>query len=308
MLHNIDMNTAEVRRITEHVHAYVQLPGGWWLSNAGIVAGDEGAVLIDTAATQSRTEDLLTAAGSVTGQAGVSACVLTHAHGDHAGGLSLLGGARIYSAAPAADNLAARGLDHWPELFPAVEWGEIDAVVPDTTVAASDSFDTRIVEARTRLFARALRSPAHSTGDCVAWLPDEKVLFTGDLVWWGVTPLCVMGSIRNWRDSLDSLLALEPEVVVPGHGTPSDERSITRTRDYLDELLTAARTAVRQGWSATQAASHIYFRSVAGWLEPERHVVNLHHAIAELKSETVDIPEAVRDLLVAHGGRIPTAL
>lgn len=302
------MKNVQVQRITDRVHAYVQLPGGWWLSNAGIVTGDEGAVLVDTAATQSRTEGLLGVAASVTGQKSVSACVLTHAHGDHAGGLSLLGGAKVYSAAPAAQNLAARGLDHWPQLFPSVEWGEIDAVVPDTIVAASDSFDTPVPEAQPALLARALRSPAHSTGDCVVWLPDEGALFTGDLVWWGVTPLCVMGSIRHWRDALDSFLALDPAVVVPGHGTPTDERSITRTREYLDELVDASQAALRQGWSATQAASHVDFRSVAGWLEPERHVVNLHHAIAELKNEPVDIPVAVRDLLVAHGGRIPAAV
>lgn len=302
------MAITHVEKITDRIHAYIQLPGGWWLSNAGIVTGKHGFVLVDTASTRARVDDLLDAAREATGQEAASACVLTHPHGDHAGGLSVLEGARIYSGPMAAENLASYGLDHWPMLFPSVEWGAIDAVVPDTIVPPSDSFDVDVEEAAVPMQVRALSTPAHSVGDCVAWLPEDRVLFAGDLVWWGVTPLCVMGSIQRWRDNLDALLDLSPRVVVPGHGMPADERSITRTRDYLDEVIAAAQMAVRQGWSVTETVSRVAFPSVTGWLEPERHVVNLHHAIAEMRGQQIDVSMAVRNLITAHGGQIPVDL
>ena len=74
-----------------------------------------------------------------------------------------------------------------------------------------------------------LRHPghtAHTPGDVVAWLPEERVLFTGDLLFHGLTPMMLMGSVEGALRSLDWLAAFEPEHVVPGHGPLADAGSL----------------------------------------------------------------------------------
>ena len=60
--------------------------------------------------------------------------------------------------------------------------------------------------------------PAHTTNDVVAWLPEEKVLYTGDLVFHGGTPFVLMGSVSGSFAAIDRMRAFEDEVIVPGHG------------------------------------------------------------------------------------------
>ena len=201
------MTPPRLQEVADNVYAYIQPPGGWWMSNAGIIAGrGEGFILIDTAATQARSQALLDTARSVTGQPRAAACVLTHSHGDHAGGLCLLDEAKIFAAASAREDLADHGLNHWPALFPDVAWGELSAKVPNHPLTPVGE---QLTDSVPDLFARSLSGPAHSVGDAFAWLPEERVLFAGDLAWWGVTPLCVLGSIARWRAVLDQLSAYD---------------------------------------------------------------------------------------------------
>src|SRR5258706_262081 len=60
--------------------------------------------------------------------------------------------------------------------------------------------------------------PAHTANDVIAWLPDRRLLFSGDIVFNGGTPFVVMGSVAGSLVALDRLRALQPEVIVPGHG------------------------------------------------------------------------------------------
>jgi glyoxylase-like metal-dependent hydrolase (beta-lactamase superfamily II) len=89
---------------------------------------------------------------------------------------------------------------------------------------------------------------AHFPGDAVVWLPERRVAFTGDLVYLdrmlGILP---WSNVRSWRQAFHAFAALDPKLVVPGHGRPGDMAKVRRdTGDYLDWLITEVGGAVEQ--------------------------------------------------------------
>ena len=100
---------------------------------------------------------------------------------------------------------------------------------------------------------------AHTAGDLVLWLPNQKILFAGDLVFTqrmlGVIPV---GNSGGWVKAFDQAMALKPRIVVPGHGKPTDIKTATRdTRDYLAHLRNGAQATLAQSGSLQDAVEKI---------------------------------------------------
>ncbi|MGH3373212.1 MAG: MBL fold metallo-hydrolase [Actinoallomurus sp.] len=121
----------------------------------------------------------------------------------------------------------------------------------------------------------------HSTADLAVWLPDDEVLLAGDLCFTGVTPLAVHGRIGRWRTALDELIALRPRVVLPGHGRPTGAEALHALAGYLDRVLDAAALAHAEHLDAETVWARFDPGPAAGWLEPERTLVNIQVALAE---------------------------
>lgn len=99
--------------------------------------------------------------------------------------------------------------------------------------------------------------PAHTPGDAYVWLPEQKVLFSGDIVYMdrmlGIGP---QSDARSWLRAFDSLAAREPVVVVPGHGAPGDlAKAARQTRDYLAHLRKQVGAVLDQGGDANDAVA-----------------------------------------------------
>ena len=75
--------------------------------------------------------------------------------------------------------------------------------------------------------------PAHTTNDTVVWLPDLKLLFSGDLIFNEGTPFVVMGSVAGSLEAVERLRALGPETIVPGHGPVCGPELFDPTEAYL---------------------------------------------------------------------------
>jgi glyoxylase-like metal-dependent hydrolase (beta-lactamase superfamily II) len=100
---------------------------------------------------------------------------------------------------------------------------------------------------------------AHTAGDIVVWLPQQKILFTGDIVFTermlGIIPV---GNSGGWVKAFDSAMALGPKVIVPGHGMPTDVKQATQdTRDYLVYTRTAIKKMLDSGGSLNDAVEKI---------------------------------------------------
>lgn len=288
-------------RLAEGVHAYLQPDGGWCLNNAGWVSDGGSTLLVDTAATLRRARAL----GETLAASGApqpSTLVNTHHHGDHTYGNALFAprATVIGHEACRRETLAAGRQLHaiWPE----VDFGDVDVTAPSLTFR--DELTLHVGEIEVRLLHPGV---AHTTGDTVVWLPEQGVVFTGDIVFHGGTPFVPMGSVGGSLRALDRLRALEARTVVPGHGPLAGPEVYDTVERYLRYVLDLARTSRAQGRTPLEAAREAELGEFAELAESERLVANLHRAYAELsgraEGEPLDILAVWADMEAMNGDR-----
>nr|BFE80945.1 hypothetical protein GCM10020093_035460 [Planobispora longispora] len=109
---------------------------------------------------------------------------------------------------------------------------------------------------------------AHTTNDSIVWIPERRVLFSGDLVFNGGTPFVLMGSVPGALRVLDDLEALGPQTIVPGHGGVCGPGAIDRVRGYLRFVLDTAERGRKAGLSPLETARETDLGSTASWATP----------------------------------------
>ncbi|WP_031065849.1 MBL fold metallo-hydrolase [Streptomyces sp. NRRL WC-3742] len=289
-----------LRAVAEGVYAFEQPPGGWCLNNAGLITAGGRAVLVDTVATESRAlrlrEEVLRIAPD-----GPDFVVNTHFHGDHVFGNSHFAPrATVVAGEQTRSDMAESGLGLC-HLWPQVEWGHIELALPDLTFR-----DTLTLRAGDLTVELLQVGPAHTADDVVAWVPQRRVLFTGDVVWSGVTPFVLMGSLEGSLRALARLRALGPQVVVPGHGPVGGPELIDATEAYLRWLGALAQDGLRDGLTPFQTAEAADPGEFAELLDGERLVANLHRAYGELRGlapgARIDVAAAFGEMVRFHGG------
>ena len=295
-----------VQEVAEGIFAYVQPHGGWCVNNCGILVGRAGTVLIDTVATRRRALRLAEQVERLSGGP-VQTIVNTHHHGDHTFGNCVFGPSVTVVAHESA---TAEILDAGLELtrqWPAVEWGEIEVVPP--TVTFADRLTLHIDDRRVELLHVG---PAHTTNDVVAWLPDERVLFTGDVVMSGCAPFVLTGSISGSLSALRRLRELNPLTVVSGHGPVSGPDVIDTNERYLREILRIADAGLSAGMTALDAARTAELGDLAGLRDSERIVANIHRAYADRRGEPpgspLDVLTVFRETVEYNNGVLPESL
>jgi cyclase len=302
-------SAARLHELVEGVFAWVQPDGTWWINNCGAVSGSDGTVIIDTCATEERTRRFLAAVDQATGGAPIRMAVNTHHHGDHTHGNSLLPADTQLIGHPHTRQRILRDptIDSGPsEWDPVPDWGEVTRRAP--TILTGSALTVFCGERRIELVHPGYA--AHTKGDLVAWLPDERVLFTGDLVFHGLTPLVFAGSVRGALRSLRWLAGFDADYLVPGHGPIADKSSIDCVladhERYYRFVLDAADRGRGDGLSMLETAQQVDLGQFAGWADAERLVLNLHRADAEATGRTMDLGQAFRDTITWNGGPLTT--
>jgi glyoxylase-like metal-dependent hydrolase (beta-lactamase superfamily II) len=135
--------------------------------------------------------------------------------------------------------------------------------------------------------ARSVRllevGPAHTRGDTLVLVEDARVLFTGDIVFNGGHPIAWAGPVSNWTRACEKILALDVDVIVPGHGPVADKRAVRELRDYFDYVREQAVERHAQGMTPLEAALSMSLDRWAEWGERERLVVNVAAIYRELE-------------------------
>lgn len=297
--HDCDLPEPTLEEVDDGTYVYVQLDGSWGLNNPGFLVGSRGVTVVDTCFTQSRALAFRDALRRVTDRP-VQALVNTHHHGDHTFGNGVFRDAAVIGHAACRDEMIAGGFAT-KALFPGVDWGDIELVPP--TVTFDDRLTLWVDDTRVDLL---FVGPAHTTNDVVAWLPERRVLFAGDVLFNRCTPFFVMGSLAGQRAALQRCLALEPRVVVPGHGRVCGPDAFAPALAYLDLVERTARSGHEAGLLPLELAREADLGDFASWPEVERLVPNLHRAYAELSGAapgvSLDYPSVMADMVAYNGG------
>ncbi|MEV6795898.1 MBL fold metallo-hydrolase [Streptomyces sp. NPDC051320] len=291
-------------QLSPHVHAYVQPDGGWCVNNAGFVSAGGSTLLIDTAATLRRAHALREAVLA----AGVPlprTVVNTHHHGDHTYGNSVfLPDATVIGHDACRSEVLAAGRQlhlMWPQ----TDFGDVSITAPDLTY--SERLTVHVGGTEVRLIHPGV---AHTIGDTIVHLPEQRIVFTGDLVFQGGTPFIAMGSLSGSLRALRMLRGLSTDTVVPGHGPVTDPSAFDATERYLRFVADTAADGHARGLSPLEKARLTDLGEFAGLRESERLVANLHRAYAELdglpEGSPLDPVVVFGDMTAMNGG-VPVA-
>jgi cyclase len=295
-----------VEDLGDGIFAYAQLDGSWGLNNTGFLVGSDGVTVIDTCFTERRTRLFLDAMRRVTALP-LRTLVNTHHHGDHThGNYLLLPAATIIGHELCRQEVIAAGHGA-AALFPGVDWGKIEIAPPFVTL--EERLNLHVGDLKVELI---YVGPAHTTNDIIVWIPQRKVLFAGDIIFNRGTPFALMGSVAGWLEALETLRALGPETIVPGHGPLCGPEVVDEVGDYLRFVQEAARKGLEAGLTPLQTAQQTDLGRFSDWLDRERLAGNLHRAYSELRGEPRGAPlplaEAVRDMVAYNGGQMPRCL
>ena len=278
-----------LHEVGDGIWAYLQPDGGWGWSNAGLVTGGDASLLVDTLFDLRLTAEMLDAMRRSTPAAErIGTVVNTHANGDHCYGNSLLSGSEIISSRRCAEEMGelppetmAAMMRAAPSLGPAGEFlsrifapfsfDGVPLTLPSRTFEGR--LDLRVGDRRVSLVEVG---PAHTAGDTVVHLPGEGIVFTGDILFHGGHPIVWAGPVANWIAACDRILALQPAVVVPGHGPLATVAAVTELKQYFEFLTAEARDRFVGGMSPMEAARDIDLGPYGEWSEPERLVANIH--------------------------------
>ncbi|MHB8328192.1 MAG: MBL fold metallo-hydrolase, partial [Acidimicrobiales bacterium] len=271
-----DLAPPRVEKVADGVFAYIQPDGTWWINNTGFVIGGSSVLSIDTCGTERRTRAYLEAIGSTGGDA-PRMLVNTHHHGDHTNGNCLLPFTTIIGHERCREAVLKTGILRPDGIFEPVEWGDLSPAPPFVTFA--HRLDIYVDDLLVEL--HHFGTAAHTTNDVVAWIPEHRVLFTGDLVFNGGTPFVLMGSVAGSLVALDRLMEFDAEVMVPGHGPPCTMDAVDTVGSYLRFVQETAAHARAAGLSPLEAARHVDLGAYAELTDSERLVGNLHRAYAE---------------------------
>jgi glyoxylase-like metal-dependent hydrolase (beta-lactamase superfamily II) len=287
-----------LEEVGDGLFAYLQPDGGWGWSNAGLVADSGQTLLIDTLFDLKLTEQMLSdMRRAVPAASRIDTLVNTHANGDHCYGNQLVGDARIVASERTAAEMAelpatamaalVREAPNMGELgefflrcFGAFDFDGIEMVLPDESFSGEltlhvGSREVRLIEV----------GPAHTMGDTLALLPVDRVLFSGDILFNRAHPIAWAGPVSNWIKACERILAMDLEVIVPGHGPLADQADVRELKAYFEYLYEQARACHAAGMSSLEAAQSIVLDRWADWGERERLAVNLATIYGELSQE-----------------------
>jgi glyoxylase-like metal-dependent hydrolase (beta-lactamase superfamily II) len=295
----------ELIEVTPGVFAYIQPDGSWMVNNTGVVTGRAGElVMVDTTSTEARNRALLATVATISADA-PRALVNTHHHGDHTFGNWLLPAQTpIIGHALCREDVLAAGLIA-AHVLTGPDYGHVEVRPPDVTFTGSMTL--HLGERPVELIHVG---PAHTRSDVVVWLPEERVLFAGDIAFAGGQPFLVEGSVAGYPAALARIRELQPDVLVPGHGPIRRGEEVGALLDDLGEYAAFVDAVAREGHAAgrtpLEAASAAgKDNRFAAWQESERLVGNLHRAYSELDGQPLGTPLPLAaiwpDMVAFHG-------
>ena len=316
-------------RLTDRAYAWMVPNGSWGEANSGLIDCDGKSVVIDTGWDLACARELLDGAAEVVKRSPVASVINTHADGDHCWGNQLFEGVPIIAShacighmhhiEPQSMRLLAKaarvmkwlpvaGIDvlgHYSSaMVEPYDFSGIRIVPPNRGFSGEmaitvNSLDIVLMEV----------GPAHTPGDTMVFVPSEKVLYAGDIVFTGSTPVLWAGPVANFIAALRKVLSLDALFIVSGHGPIATRHDVELQIAYWEMLQEELHKRRRHGMPFERAAADLLlsaqFQSTpfARWDSPERLLRNAQALYEEWGDRPSRLPDKLArlDLLRKQG-------
>jgi cyclase len=274
-------------RLAPGVFAYTQAGGpgidGGSLSNAGVIELGDHLIAVDTLGPPIHAKAFKAAAIRATGKE-FHRVINTHHHRDHTHGNCFFLPSEIVSHDYTRRAVVEMGISAKP-FAERPDWqegmSELTLAPPTTT------FTERVTYRHADLVVDVrFVGPGHTWGDSIVYLPQQRIVFGGDVAFWYVTPAAHNGHVSWWIESIERILQLDVDVIVPGHGPIGGRKELLETKAYLELLKREARRRFDAGMRPGQAAADIDLERFSTWSNRERIVVNTVRLYAEFDGTT----------------------
>ena len=274
--------------------------------NSGVIIGDDSVMIVEAQATPRLANKVIDCVRSVTDKP-ISHVVLTHYHAVRVLGASAFGADQIIMSDVARAMVAERGQEDWDsefQRFPRLFEGHES--IPGLTWPTTTFSDGMTVFLGNRRVDIKKLGRAHTAGDAVIHVPDQNVMFTGDIVEYHSACYCGDGHYSDWGGTLDAIKAYDVDAIAPGRGdalvgTEMVNKAIESTRDFVDSTYAPVKRVVARGgtmkeaWDAVREACDPKFSDFAIY----EHCLPFNVARAYDEARGIDTPRiwtAARDL------------
>lgn len=306
-----------VHEVADGCLAYLQPNGGLGEANVGLVVGDGATLIIDTCWDHAQARRMLAAAAPWLHGNPITTVVNTHSNGDHWWGNAVMPAAA--TVITSAASRAAMGRENRLAIAAMTTAAGLAARLPLPQAIRSfvtdahaefGPFDFWRVRPRypDRTFSGSLRltvgnrtvdlvevGPAHTPGDLMVFDRDRNVVFAGDILFIGQTPIMWEGPARNWIDALRLILDTRPAAIVPGHGPLATETDVTDLVSYFEWLDDSATRLCRNGIPPFDAAAQMLSSDTftesrwARWRRPESLLAGVRATYRHVRGHRVRI-------------------
>ncbi len=258
---DLEEKKVSFEQLSEHAWAYTAEGD----PNTGIIIGDDSVMIIDATATPVMAQGVIEKIRTVTDKP-IKYVLLTHYHAVRvlgASGYKAEGLEQIIASRDTYDLIVERGqqdmdseIGRFPRLFQAVE--SVPGLTwPTMTFTGEMTLWMGKLEVQIKQLGRG-----HTKGDTIAWLPGERVLFSGDLVEYDAACYTGDAHLADWPATLDNLGRLNAEKLVPGRGpalknAQEVKQGLAYTRDFVSTLYQSAQEAVKAGMDLKAAMAHV---------------------------------------------------
>jgi len=309
-------------RLTERTFAWMVPNGAWGEANFGLIDCSGKSVVIDTGWDLKYTREFLQGASELLTRSPVHSVINTHSDGDHCWGNQLFEGMPVFAthacirqmhhleprslrllakASRVMKALPVAGIDvlgHYAgAMIAPYDFSGIRLTTPNQGFSGEETISVNGMD----LVLQEV-GPAHTPGDAMVYVPSENVLYAGDIVFSGCTPVIWAGPVTNIMAGLSKVLALDADYIVPGHGPIATRVDVELQVSYWDTIQEELHWRCRQGMSPLRAATDLLlspaFQSspFAKWDSPERLLRNAQALYQEWGHRPLPLPENLAKL------------